>query len=91
MVGMHGFHPPQAVLDGRVHFLHMAVLYAIVWGCPNVLQIMRRYAPVIGEVDARRPWFIWSPGFGTALAVGCAAAIATFALGGTTEFLYFQF
>ena len=61
---------------------------------PNSQQIMRRFAPVIGPVEApagpaRR--LVWVPSILTA-ALGAAAVIAVVLFSwGTTEFLYFQF
>jgi hypothetical protein len=47
---------------------------------------------VLEEVEPPYPISLsWRPDLGSAMAVGVAAAIGILALGGTTEFLYFQF
>ncbi len=92
MAGAHGFAAPERPLAAPVHLVHLAALYAIVWLCPNTQQIMSRYKPVIGDVDAPRPWVpTWSPNWVSAVALGFGATAGILALGGTTEFLYFQF
>ena len=62
----------------RVHAAWLFGLAAIVWGMPNTQQIMahtRGWRPTI-------PW---------AVAAGCAASLGLLSLGGTHEFVYFQF
>ena len=91
MTGFHGVDLAGSGLANRYHLIHVAVLYAIVWLAPNTQQIMARYNPVLGEVQGTKRWLTWSPGLGSAAAIGVLAAVATMAVGGTTEFLYFQF
>ncbi len=92
MTGLHGLSLNAASAGSHAHVAHVAVLYAVVWLLPNSLQIMARYAPVIGTVEPGPRWFpTWSPGWASAVTIGFAAAIGVLALGGTTEFLYFQF
>ena len=62
----------------RLHAVWLLGLAAIVWGMPNTRQSMahaRGWRPTI-------PW---------ALAAGCAASLGLLSLGGTHEFVYFQF
>ena len=70
----------------------LSVLYGIVWFMPNTQQIMRDYAPALGRIQAG-PFqrLVWRPSLPWAMAAGAGAALAVLALGGTTEFLYFQF
>lgn len=92
MTGLHGLRIDLASAGSHMHILHMALLFAIVWGMPNSLQIMARYQPVLGTVEPPPRWFpAWSPGWTSAAAIGLAATLGILALGGTTEFLYFQF
>ena len=57
MAGAHGFAPPDRSLASPLHLLHVAVLYGIVWLCPNTQEIMARYQPVIGDVEPPPPLF----------------------------------
>lgn len=95
LVGMaagHGLSLPAPSVAGGLHLAHIAGLYAIVWLCPNTQQIMSRYRPVLGDVEPPGRWGpAWSPNRVAAMAIGCGATIGILALGGTTEFLYFQF
>ncbi len=88
MAGLHGFGDalPRAVL------LQLALLLAIVWAAPNTQQIMTRYEPALGRAIANPNLrLIWTPSPKWALVAGAVAAAGVLALGGTTEFLYFQF
>ena len=92
MAGMHGTADVLITRSGLEHCLHLALLYVVVWLFPNTQQIMRRYDPVLGEVEA--PLIVsltWARNVGSAVAVGIGASIGILALGGTSEFLYFQF
>lgn len=92
MVGLHGFADVLVTSPGLQHCFHLALLYLIVWVFPNTQQIMRRYDPVLGEVEM--PLLVrlsWNRNLTSALAIGIGAAIGILALGGTSEFLYFQF
>jgi alginate O-acetyltransferase complex protein AlgI len=93
LAGMLGSHGVQNVPRfGLLHNLFLVVLAVVIWLFPNTQQIMRRYDPVLEEVEAPYPLQLtWGSNLGSALAVGLAAAVGILALGGTTEFLYFQF
>ena len=70
----------------------LAALYAIVWGAPNTQQIMLLADPALGKVQPGRwPLLQWRPNWQWALVGGATAIVAVLAVGGATEFLYFQF
>lgn len=88
MIGLHGFGPalPYSTL------IEIAALFAIVWGCPNLQQIMTEYEPVLGRpISNPYPRLTWQPDTRWAIVCGIIAGLGVLALGGTTEFLYFQF
>ncbi len=96
MVGLHG--AAVTAPDAKTAFwvaiavLWLAALYALVWGAPNTQQIMRAHAPALGRIVAGPlPRLVWQPTLRWALAFGCAAALGLLSIGGTGEFLYFQF
>ena len=70
----------------------LAALYAVVWGMPNTQQIMLRADPALGKIQPGR-WTVlqWRPSWQWALLGGATAVVAVLAVGGMTEFLYFQF
>lgn len=65
------------------------VLCAIVWAFPNTQEIMSRYELPAGA--APRVFLTWRPTLGWATALGAMGAVALLAIGGTREFLYYQF
>ena len=72
--------------------LRLAALFGIVWLLPNTQQIMMRAAPVLGRVQpGPLPWLRWQPSAPWAVAFGLAACVGLMSVGGTAEFLYFQF
>lgn len=77
------------------HALQVAwigLLCAVVWGLPNSQQILRGYAPVLGRVSPGGSALLtWRPALDWAVAFGVIAAVSVVAIGGTGEFLYFQF
>jgi alginate O-acetyltransferase complex protein AlgI len=75
--GMLGLHPGVPQMHGGLHALWLTGLAIIVWGMPNTQQI----------VDGK----IWRPTLPWAVAAGCAAMLGVLSLGGTHEFVYFQF
>jgi D-alanyl-lipoteichoic acid acyltransferase DltB (MBOAT superfamily) len=88
MIGLHGFGPGLPLIV----MAELAALFAIVWACPNTQQIMNQFEPALGRPIANPyPRLVWRPNARWALACGAVAALGVLALGGTTEFLYFQF
>jgi D-alanyl-lipoteichoic acid acyltransferase DltB (MBOAT superfamily) len=88
MIGLHGIGPDLRHLVPRP----MLLLFVIVWVCPNTQQIMSRYEPVLGRaISMPYPRLAWRADPVWAVAIGTVAALSLLALGGTTEFLYFQF
>jgi D-alanyl-lipoteichoic acid acyltransferase DltB (MBOAT superfamily) len=91
-VGLNGFTDAVVTHAGIEHVLHLAALYFVVWCLPNTQQIMYRYHPVLGEVEQPALFRLtWDQNVASALAIGIGATVGILALGGTTEFLYFQF
>ena len=76
MAGLGGAGVPDA--HAALHIVWLAGLGAIVWGMPNRQQIME-------NAHGWRPTLPW------AVAAGCAATLGLLSLGGTHEFVYFQF
>ena len=91
LAGMAGLRGMGAGLP-KASLAQLAVLFAIIWFAPNTQQIMTRYEPALGRA-VTNPYkrLIWRPAAGWAVAVGVVAGLGILALGGTTEFLYFQF
>jgi len=96
MLGWHG--AAVALADGRaaVHaaldIAWLVALYAIVWCAPNTQQIMRNDAPALGRIQpGPLPRLSWQPTLPWAVALGCTATLGLLSIGGTSEFLYFQF
>lgn len=86
--------PVRAVrfIDGMNTVLWVALLYVIVWFCPNTQQIMRGFEPVLGRIQpGPLPWVSWQPSVGWAATIGAVLTLGVLAVGGTSEFLYFQF
>lgn len=91
LAGMAGLQTFGANLS-RSTLLQLAALLLIVWFAPNTQQIMTRFEPALGRAIVN-PYagLIWNPAAKWAVAAGGLAALGILALGGTTEFLYFQF
>lgn len=88
MVGLHGWGAAMP----RTALLQVGLLFGIVWFAPNTQQIMTRYEPALGRAVANSlTATIWKPAPKWAILAGTVAALGILALGGTTEFLYFQF
>jgi D-alanyl-lipoteichoic acid acyltransferase DltB (MBOAT superfamily) len=88
MIGLRGVGPGLSMSS----YAYVLVLFAIVWFAPNTQQIMHRYEPALGRaIPNPYPALSWMPRTGWAVAAGTVAALGILALGGTTEFLYFQF
>ena len=89
MTGMHGVGlaiPTEPKLQARLALdvIWLGLLYAIVWGAPNTQEIM-------GEARNRMSALLWRPSLPWAVGFGIAAAFGLLSVGGTGEFLYFQF
>ncbi len=70
----------------------LVCLYAIVWLLPNSQQIFIEAAPVLETIEPGPiAWLRWRGTLPWAVAFGCATAIGLLSVGGTGEFLYFQF
>jgi D-alanyl-lipoteichoic acid acyltransferase DltB (MBOAT superfamily) len=96
MLGLHGvsvgFADGVEAMRAAAQTGWIAVLYTIVWAAPNTQQIMHACGPTLEAVrPGPLPWLTWRISLPWAAALGCAAAIGLSALGGTGEFLYFQF
>jgi len=96
MLGLHGvsigFADTKEAMRAAALTGWIATLYAIVWAAPNTQQIMRACGPTLEAVrPGPLPWLTWRTTLPWAAALGCAAAVGLGALGGTGEFLYFQF
>lgn len=75
-------------------FLQMAwlvALYGAVFALPNSQQIMARHWPAFGVRHLGPSWIAWQPGRAWGVALGMVTAVSLLAIGGTAEFLYFQF
>ena len=91
MLGSHGI---AFAIDAHAarDLVMLAALYLIVWGAPNTQQIMRAWEPALGRVQpGPLPRLVWQPSLNWAMAMGGATTLALLAIGGTGEFLYFQF
>lgn len=73
--------------------LWIVVVFVIIWGCPNTQQIMQKFAPVLGRVQPGplMAQLTWRPNLVWAVALGAVLSIGVLAVGGTSEFVYFQF
>ncbi len=98
MIGLHGIEALPASLSSvtaqraLLDIAWLAVLYAVVWGMPNTQQIMRVADPALGKVlPGGRPMMQWRPNWQWAVLSGAVAVLAVLGMGGTSEFLYFQF
>ena len=93
MLGAHGMESAVFSLRGVARDVGALVcLYVIVWFMPNTQEIMRAYEPVLRRVPAGAfPFAVWHPTWRWAIVTGLGATLGVLAIGGTTEFLYFQF
>ncbi len=91
LAGMAGLHGGGGSLP-LATIGQLVLLFGIVWFAPNTQQIMNNYEPALGRaIPNPYPGFSWQPRLSWAMACGTVAALGVLALGGTTEFLYFQF
>jgi alginate O-acetyltransferase complex protein AlgI len=104
MTGQHGVGPlavsPGTSIAGTwdgasrdiAEAVWLAALFAIVWFMPNTQQIFARARPVLDRITPGPiTWLRWQPGLGWAIALGAGAVVAVLSMGGSGEFLYFQF
>jgi alginate O-acetyltransferase complex protein AlgI len=93
MIGLHGIAAggptPERALTLARDWALIGCLGALALGAPNSQQIMRDYAPVLGRVVGTG--WAWRPSLGWAMAFGCLGALGLLAIGGSGEFLYYQF
>jgi D-alanyl-lipoteichoic acid acyltransferase DltB (MBOAT superfamily) len=89
MFGMRGL----GATVGSADLAWIGMLAVLVWACPNVQQIMGKFAPALGKVDdtAIHLGVMWQANFRWACTVGLLLAASLMAMGGTSEFMYFQF
>jgi len=74
------------------HAVRVVAGFAIVWWLPNTQQIMAAARPILGKMPPLAPRLLqWRPTIPWAFTVGFAAVAVLLQLGGTAEFLYFQF
>jgi D-alanyl-lipoteichoic acid acyltransferase DltB (MBOAT superfamily) len=80
-------------INATSEHLWLVVLFVIIWCFPNTQQIMRQFEPTLGTVQAGpfAAQLSWRPNVVWAAAVGGALCLGVLAIGGTSEFLYFQF
>jgi D-alanyl-lipoteichoic acid acyltransferase DltB (MBOAT superfamily) len=92
MAGLHGTGPSMPLPEKAKSLIWLVLLYTIVWFMPNTQQIMRAHEPALGRIQPG-PFseLAWRPSLTWAVAAGLGASLGVLALGGTTEFLYFQF
>ncbi|MEO9188763.1 MAG: MBOAT family O-acyltransferase [Acetobacteraceae bacterium] len=95
MIGLHGLEPTDLAPERGLTLLRdwalIAVLAVVALAAPNTQEIMRDHAPVLGTVGIRARGWAWRPSLGWAMAFGCLGALGLLAIGGSGEFLYFQF
>jgi alginate O-acetyltransferase complex protein AlgI len=71
---------------------YIVVGFFIVWMCPNSQQIMAAADPILGKAPPPATALLrWRPSIPWAATIGIAGVVVLLDLGGTTEFLYFQF
>lgn len=89
MSGLRGF----ASSVSATEIAWVLVLAVLIWGCPNVQQIMGKCAPALGKVEATvaRIPLLWQANLRWACTVGILLTVSLMAMGGTSEFMYFQF
>ena len=85
---------------GGQEFLKMTIvipiLMFVVLACPNTLQILARYEPAISVKPQPADTFLgqvleWNPSLAWAVGTSVVAVCGILALGGESEFLYWQF
>ena len=89
MLGLHGVGwtipvDPRGQARLMLDIVWLVGLYVIVWGAPNTQEIM-------GGVQSHAAFLRWRMSRSWAIGFGLAAAAGLLSIGGTGEFLYFQF
>ena len=77
--------------DSQLQLLLVPLAFGVAWFLPNSQQIMARAEPVLANVRATTTVLSWRPTVGWAVLMGGATVLALLSIGGTHEFLYFQF
>jgi hypothetical protein len=86
-----------ALRDLVFAMLWIGVLLGVALGLPNSMQILSRLEPALGVKERADDsqgvgrWLRWSPSLPWAFFVSLLAAISVAAMGGKSEFLYWQF
>jgi D-alanyl-lipoteichoic acid acyltransferase DltB (MBOAT superfamily) len=82
----------RLTIDQLTQVAEIVLCFCIVWFLPNTQQIMAAAEPILGRISEPAPRLLrWQPNVLWALVMGFATLIAILSLGGTSEFLYFQF
>jgi alginate O-acetyltransferase complex protein AlgI len=91
MFGFHGFKVGTPI--GLAALVWLAALYVVIWGFPNVHQIMGEAAPALGKSRSTSAalFVTWRENWLWAVAIGILLAFSMLGIGGSSEFLYFQF
>jgi D-alanyl-lipoteichoic acid acyltransferase DltB (MBOAT superfamily) len=70
----------------------IGALFVLIWSTPNTQQILALANPVLRPIPRPAPAFmLWRHNLPWALLMGTLVFVAIMSLGGTSEFLYFQF
>lgn len=78
--------------DTQTQILIILLGYLVVYLLPNSQEIMANSEPVTAKVESSRYRFlVWQPTARWAVVASVAALVALMSIGGTHEFLYFQF
>ena len=89
---MAGLHASFGTLPPVSHIAWVFCLYVIIWGMPNTQQIMIDHAPALGRIlPGPLPRLRWRESLWWSVAAGGVATLAILGMGGSTEFIYFQF
>ena len=92
MTGLHGLHGGLLPLYPSRQLAYTVAGFAIALFLPNTQQIMAAATPILGRLPPPAPRLLrWRPSLPWAVASGLAGTIALLSIGGTVEFLYFQF
>jgi alginate O-acetyltransferase complex protein AlgI len=79
-----------ATFRGREELQTLAALLLLTWLAPNTQQLMRGFAPTLGEIGGAGR-LTWKPSFGWAVAIAALTALPLLHLNRVSEFLYYQF